>query len=127
VGIAQDYNNSAAYRIALGDAEGARKSAREGLHFARHERAETPIAISLQHLAALAGFGGNARRAAQLLGWVDAQYSRLGMERDTTEQWGYDKLTAALHEALSEDAIARLAAEGAAWSEDQAVEEALKV
>jgi hypothetical protein len=34
---------------------------------------------------------------------------------------------AALHEALGANEIAQLAAEGAAWSEDQAVEEALKV
>jgi hypothetical protein len=40
---------------------------------------------------------------------------------------GYDKLMAALCEALSADEIAALEAEGAAWSEDQAVEEALKV
>jgi hypothetical protein len=33
----------------------------------------------------------------------------------------------ALRETLSEDEIAQLAADGAAWSEDQAVEEALKV
>jgi hypothetical protein len=33
----------------------------------------------------------------------------------------------ALRETLSEDEIARLAADGAAWSEDQAVAEALAV
>ena len=49
------------------------------------------------------------------------------MQREPTEQWGYDKLMAALRETLSEDKIATLGAEGAAWSEDQAVEEALKV
>jgi hypothetical protein len=34
---------------------------------------------------------------------------------------------AALRETLSTDQIAQLAAEGAAWSEDRAVEEALTV
>jgi hypothetical protein len=34
---------------------------------------------------------------------------------------------AALHEQLSEAEIEKLAAEGAAWSEDQAAEAALKV
>jgi len=33
----------------------------------------------------------------------------------------------ALHEQLSDAQIEKLAAEGAAWSEDQAVEEALRV
>jgi hypothetical protein len=58
---------------------------------------------------------------------VDAQNTALGTQREPTEQWGYDKLIAALHETLSEDEIAQLAAEGAVWSEDQAVEEALMV
>ncbi len=55
---------------------------------------------------------------------MDAQYTALGMQREPTEQWGYDKLMSALRETLSEDAFAQLATEGAAWSEDQAVEEA---
>jgi hypothetical protein len=42
----------------------------------------------------------------------------------TLEQWGYDKLMTALRETLSADEIAQLTAGGAAWSEDQAVEEA---
>ena len=40
---------------------------------------------------------------------------------------GYDKPMAALRETLSADEIAQLAADRAAWSEDQAVEEALLV
>ena len=75
----------------------------------------------------IAVLGGGARRGARLLGYVDAQYMALGLQREPTEQWGYDKLMAASRETLSEDEIATLGAEGAAWSEDQAVEEALKV
>ncbi len=48
-------------------------------------------------------------------------------EREATEKWGYEKLVAALREQLSEAEIEKLAPEGAAWSENQAVEEALKV
>jgi hypothetical protein len=122
-----DCTNSAAYRIALGDLSAARESAREGLRVAGQVRSEQVIAWAMQHLALLAALGGDARRAVQLLGYVDAQYIALGMQREPTEQWGYDKLMAALREQLSEDEIAELAAEGAAWSQDQAVEEALKV
>ncbi|MBV8148257.1 MAG: hypothetical protein JO092_04120 [Candidatus Eremiobacteraeota bacterium] len=125
--IAIGHTNSAAYRIALSDLTGARDSAREGLRVARQARVEQSIAITLQHLALLAGLGGDARRGAQLLGYVDAQYTALGMHREPTEQWGYDQLMTALRETLSEAEIAQLAADGAAWSEDQAVEEALKV
>jgi tetratricopeptide (TPR) repeat protein len=125
--IAVYHTNRSAYRIALSDLTAARDSAREGLRVARQIRNALSIAIALQHLALLAGLGGDTRRGAQLLGQVDAQYSALGYKRETTEQWGYDKLVTALREQLSEDEIAQLAAEGAAWSEDQAVEEALKV
>jgi tetratricopeptide (TPR) repeat protein len=124
VSIATSHNNCAAYRIALGDLSAARDSARQGLRVARQARDEQTIPIALQHFALLAALGGDARRGAQLLGYVDAQYTALGMQREPTEQWGYDKLMAALRETLSEDAFAQLATEGAAWSEDQAVEEA---
>jgi hypothetical protein len=42
------------------------------------------------------GLGGDARCGAQLLGYVDAQYTALGTQREATEQWGYDKLMGAL-------------------------------
>jgi predicted ATPase len=125
--IAVCHVNITAYRIALGDLIGARDAARDGLRVARQGRHEQQIVIALQHLAVLAGLGGDARRGAQLLGYVDAQYTALGMHREPTEKWSYEKLTAALREKLSADEIATLGAEGAAWAEDQAVEEALKV
>ncbi len=48
------------------------------------------------------------------------------MQRERTEQWGDDKLLVALRETLREDELAPLLAEGATWSEDRAVEEALQ-
>jgi hypothetical protein len=125
--IATGLNNSAAYRIALNDLSAAHDSAREGLRLARQARNDPQTAIALQNFSLISALRGDKRRSAQLLGYVDAQYTALGMQRETTEQWGYDKLVAALRETLSADEIARLAADGAAWSEDQAVEEALKV
>jgi hypothetical protein len=105
----------------------AGESARNGLRVARQAQVDQLVAIEPQHFALLAGGGGDARRGAQLLGYVDVQYATLGLHRDPTEQLGYDKLMAALRVALGANEIAQLAAEGAAWSEDQAVEEALKV
>ncbi len=49
------------------------------------------------------------------------------MQREPTEQWGYDKLMTALRETLSNEEIAQLAVDGAARSEDQALEEGLAV
>ena len=112
--VAIHHVNITAYRIALGDLTKARDSAREALRVARQIRNEFIIAVALQHFAVLAGFGGDVRRGAQLLGYVDAQYAELGMQREPTEQSGYDKLTATLRETLTEDEIAQLSAEGAA-------------
>ena len=124
--IATNYINGAAYRIALGDLAGARESARAGLRVARQARNEMQFVIAFQHLALLIALGGAGRRAAQLLGYVDAHYADLGLKREYTEQWGYDKLLAVLHDTVREDEIAPLLAEGATWSEDRAVEEALQ-
>lgn len=96
------------------------------LRVARQARLELAIAWALQHLALLAALDGDGRRAAQLLGYVDAGFTQMGYKREPTEQWGYDKLLATLHETLREDEIAPLLTEGATWSEDRAVEEALK-
>jgi tetratricopeptide (TPR) repeat protein len=125
--LAKTHTNCAAYRIALGELSAARDSAREGLRVARQVRNEQIIAWALQHLALLSALGGDARRALKLLGYVDAQYTALGTQREPTEQWGYDKLMAVVREQLSETDLEKLTVEGAAWSEDQAVEEALKV
>ena len=121
------HNNTAAYCVALGNLKRARESAREGLRLARQVQAGLVLAIALQHLALLAALGGDARRAAQLLGYVEAQYDCVGYAREYTEQWSYNRLRAALRETLSEDEIEKLKVEGAARSEDRAIEEALKV
>jgi predicted ATPase/class 3 adenylate cyclase len=125
--IALAHNSSAAFRIALGDLTGARASAREALRWARQAGVELSTAISLQHLAVLSGMSGDARRAATLLGYVDARYRELGIEREATEKKGYDALLTILREQLTEDEIASLVAHGAAWSEDNAVEESRNV
>jgi hypothetical protein len=85
------------------------------------------IAIALQHLSVVSGRTNDIRRAAKRLGYASTKYSELGAEREPTEPRGYDKLMATLREKLSDAEIEKLAAEGASWSEDQAVEEALKV
>ena len=119
--------NLAAYHFALGDVEGARKAARDGLRWARQAQDALSSAIALQHFALLAALRGEVHSAARLIGYVDAQYNELGYQRESTERWGYEKLMAALRDHLSESEIEKLAAEGEAWSEDQAVEEALKL
>jgi hypothetical protein len=96
------------------------------LRLQRYDGAQRVYRCGTRTLALLAGLSGDARSAAQLLGYVDAQHAALETQREPTEQWGYDKLMPALSETPSADEIAQLPAHGAAWSEDQAVEEALK-
>jgi predicted ATPase/class 3 adenylate cyclase len=125
--VATALGNRAAYRVALGDFDGARESAREGLRFAWQQRNEGRVAESIETTALVAAIGNDAQRAARLLGYVDAQYARTGQQRTIAAKGMYDKLLAALHETLSDDEINKLATEGAAWSGGQAIEEALKI
>jgi hypothetical protein len=125
--LATAYLKIGAYRIALRDVDGAREAAREGLRLARQVQSPFGIAIGLQHIALLLALRGKPNDAARLIGFVSAQFEDLAVERSSTEKWGYDKLMTALRAQLSEADIERFAADGAAWSEDQAVEEAQKV
>jgi hypothetical protein len=71
------------------------------------------IIIGLQHFGLLAALDGDARIAAGLLGYTDAAYRELGVERESTERWGREKLAEALQGRLSSTEIEALAAEGA--------------
>jgi len=119
--------NRAAYQTALGDIDGALASARESLAFSRQAQDAFMTVVPLQHIAMLGALSGKQERAAKLLGYVEVQIKELGAERQPTEQWGYEKLLTTLRQHLNEDEIEKLGAQGAAWSEDQAVEEALKI
>ena len=126
--LAIDHINIAAYRIALEDVDGARRECSRG---AALGAANTECILHRDRVAAYRatlGVAWRSERRGRLMGYVNAQYKELGQEREITERWGYEKLVAALHgELLSEAEIEKTAAEGAAWSEDRAVDEALKV
>jgi tetratricopeptide (TPR) repeat protein len=125
--MAVNYTNLATYRIALGDADGARAAAREALNAARKTQNPLHVAWALQNLALLAAQRGEARAACRLRGFVAARFTDLGYVLEPTEKWCYDTLAAAVRCHLSEAETASLAAEGAAWSEDHAVQEGLKI
>jgi non-specific serine/threonine protein kinase len=124
--LATYHGNGAAYRIAMGDLDGAITSARDALNYSRQAQAPHTLAYALQHIALVIALRGDVNSAARLAAYSDAQLKELGWSREPTEKQGYDKLMATLRKQLSEAEIEKLAAEGAAWSEDQAVEEALK-
>jgi hypothetical protein len=87
----------------------------------------------MQHLVAAAILANNARdglimqRAAQLLGSIDESASRRALQRDITERREYDKILDQLHRALGQTASRRYMADGKAWLEERAVEEALAI
>jgi tetratricopeptide (TPR) repeat protein len=123
--IATGYNNCAAYRISLGDVDAAFESAGKGLQWARRSQFPSVVAWALQHFALIRALRGQSRAAARILGYVNVQYDTLGTMREPTEKWGFEKLMGALRESMSESEITKLIAEGATWSEDRAVDEAI--
>ncbi len=136
LGAAISLSNIAAYLIALERYEEARVSAQDGLAAARDAHWEAGVTWGLQHLAAVAALWpaddeeptrGDRLRAARLLGYVDARLSGLEALRQYTEQQEHDKMLAALRDALGEDQLAKLMAEGATWTEDRAVAEGLAI
>ncbi|MGA8574456.1 MAG: adenylate/guanylate cyclase domain-containing protein [Candidatus Cybelea sp.] len=136
LGAAISLCNIAAYLIALERYEEACISARDGLAAARDAQWEVGVAWGLQHLAAATASRPlndakhqhcNRLRAAWLLGYVDARLNAIEALRHHTEQQEYDKTLLALRGALGEEEVAKLMAEGASWTEDRAVAEALAI
>ncbi|HEY5095137.1 MAG TPA: adenylate/guanylate cyclase domain-containing protein [Candidatus Eremiobacteraceae bacterium] len=117
--------NLAAYSLALGRIEDARVFAREGLEIAHGLHASDLIALAIQHLASVACASGKPERAARLLGFVDSQFAKLGLQRDTSEHFTYDRLRVTLADSFSGDAMSIPMAEGGTMSEDRAFAEAM--
>lgn len=128
--IANDLCNMAAYLIALDRYDEARAYARDAVVLARDLQVQVLLTLSLQRLAVVAALreaehGRDEKtRAARLLGYVDARLTALDVSREYTEQREYDRMMVALRDGLGE-ALAKLMDEGRAWSEDQAVSEAM--
>jgi len=122
------YGQISMCRLALGELEKARDAALQSLYCARQAYSNVlDIAIALQLFALLAALRRKMHEAARLIGYVNVQYKDCGLERGFIEKLVYDKLMAALRGRLRDEEIERLAAEGARWSEDHAVAEALKI
>ena len=118
--------NGVVYRIAIGQLEQARAEALVALRMAHQFQDVFIITIALQHAALILALEAAAEPAARLLGYADAQFARLEYHRETTEMWSFDQLVSALRERLEAADIDRLRAEGATWTEQRALEEALQ-
>jgi hypothetical protein len=79
------------------------------------------VTIALEHLALVFALRGEFARAATLEGYVDAEFARLGFERDHTEKVSYDRLAALLAKEFASDELVRLSADGAALQPEAAI------
>jgi len=119
-------NCTAMFCIALGDLDRAHDAATELLHWARGAQNELFMAVSAQTIAHIAALRGQARIAARLLGYSDRKKRDIGFEiKAFVWIWDRREAMSALRRHLNDAEIATFAAEGAAWSDDQAFEEAL--
>ena len=136
-GIAAALRSSAIYLAHLARFDDAERCARESLELARDGQWESMTGSSLQHLAAVAALrprvdaehtDKSRALAARILGFCDAQLGEtIGFRHFSNVDRQYGPVISALRESLGADAVAKLMAEGAAMTEEQAVEAASKM
>jgi predicted ATPase/DNA-binding winged helix-turn-helix (wHTH) protein len=112
--------NLAAYLLARDNPQEARCYATEA--FAHLSESQIHRMALLQVWAVLAGFEGNLTEAAQLIGFVDAERARAQTPRQSPEQRLYCKLMRRLEAGLPAAELLARKAEGALWSEAEAIE-----
>lgn len=80
---------------------------------------------AIQHLAMLAVLTEDPRRGALLRGYAEACYGKTGIQRERSDLAAYETFMSALRKKLDDIEIEALSAEGARFSEDEAVAAAL--
>ncbi|MGB8907431.1 MAG: helix-turn-helix domain-containing protein [Candidatus Cybelea sp.] len=133
--VAYDLSNIAAYEGALCRWEASVSHAREALALARERAMTSAVAWTIQHLAAVAALRPvsdttlaieRRRRAARLVGYVDARVEEHGLQRDFTERREHEQTLAAVRDTLGGETDASIK-EGSTWTEARAFEESLLV
>ncbi|MBV8637876.1 MAG: helix-turn-helix domain-containing protein [Candidatus Eremiobacteraeota bacterium] len=123
-----------AYLIALDRFDAARAYALEALEGSRKPRFGVFLLWILQHLSAATALKARAsntvardvyERTARVFGYVDANLPSSQQSRDFTEKVEYDRTLETLRFALTEAELARLIIDGAAMTEDEAIEQAI--
>lgn len=85
------------------------------------------IPPALQILAGVASQTARHELAARLLGFAEAGFQRRGLARDFWVEVEPEWFIRPLRDHFGETKLAELMAEGASWSEDRAIEEALEI
>ena len=116
--------NLAGYLLASDNVPGAAQAARESLRLAGALAWDYWVCICIEHLALVAALLGKPAAAARLLGYTSAWYRTERRVRQPTEEATFLRLVHALDAALAPKERAAYEAEGAGWSEREAVEAA---
>ncbi len=128
-------NAMSIYLLAQSCFDEAADRARETLQTSSDNHLDVLAAYALQHLAAVATLrprdDGKPRNdalayAARILGFVDAQLAAMGSAQLITQEQEYERVRQTLRDALKPDTLKHLTVVGAAMTQRQAVEEALR-
>ncbi len=111
----------------LSGEDGAFEHARSVLKVSREELQPHGVAGALQVLAGVGFRHGLHDEAARLLGFAEERFSTQAVSRDAFVEVDPEWFLEPLRVHFGEAKLAKLMSEGAAWSEDRAVEEALKI
>jgi predicted ATPase/DNA-binding winged helix-turn-helix (wHTH) protein len=113
--------NLAAYHLLSGQADRARPCATEALAILAEDGGHW-LRLCLQGWALLAALENRYPEAAQLAGYVDADYRRAGEIREPIEQMVADRVSAICADNLTPSVANDFFADGATWTEEHAVE-----
>jgi predicted ATPase len=117
----------AAFAIAAGDVDAARTHARDALQLLTADRHPMFLSEAIEHLGHVASLHGDVRRGALLYGYADAAFAKIAHKRSYTADWCRVRYAELLRGGLDAEHLAALTADGAALSEDRAIEEAFAV
>jgi tetratricopeptide (TPR) repeat protein len=110
-----------------GDDSAARTHARYLLSLSTEELFAHGIPAALQLLAGVAVLRGLYNQGARLLGFAEARFAEQTIRRNVWVEVEPECFIEPLRDHFGEERLAELMAEGAAWSQNRAIDEALKI
>lgn len=119
--------NLCAYLVALDRLPQARAVALEAFRTSsEHDRSGTFVTGAIEHAALTIALGDDLRSSAQLAGYTEAAFRRLGYQREYTEQTTRTRLDSLLNERLLPSGSDSLLATGATLSPEEAIDLAIQ-
>ena len=124
--VSDALNNLGATKYCLGETAEAAANFSEALASARELSNRITISCSLDGLAAVAAENGELEKAVRIAGAAERLREVIGYEIEPAEAKLRDQYVTKLKERISESDFRRLAAEGANWPLETAINEALE-